>query len=250
MTSFIGRDRELVDVERLLSRHRLVTLAGAGGSGKTRLAVEVARTGRPQPDGVWFVDLSGLAEPGLLPSVVAAALELTPGAGQEPMHALADQIGDRATLIVLDNCEHLLASCARLVAALLARCPRIKILGTSREPLRINGETTYRVPALGLPETDGHQPTDVAALGNIAAIRLFVDRARLARTSFHWVRTTQLRLPTSASDSTACRWPSSLPRPGWRCWRLPRSWSGSATCWAPWIAGRTVSPGTRPYGPR
>src|SRR6478735_3357824 len=117
VTSFIGRERELVDVAKLLARRRLVTLTGAGGSGKTRVGIEVGR--RVQhlyPDGVWFVDLSGLTEPGLLPDVVATAVDLTPGAGRDALKALADQLGDRAALIVLDNCEHLLSSCARLVA--------------------------------------------------------------------------------------------------------------------------------------
>ncbi|MGW2707153.1 tetratricopeptide repeat protein [Streptomyces sp. NPDC001340] len=174
-TALIGREREMAEVEKLLGRGRLLTLTGAGGCGKTRLALAVAaRRGDDFRDGAWFVDLAGLAEPHLVPEVVAAALELQlpPSGGRE---ALLAQLGSREMLLVLDNCEHLIDACAALASEILTRCPGVLVLATSREPLRSYGERTFRVPSLGLP--DPRTLPSVEELGRFASVRLFVERA-------------------------------------------------------------------------
>ncbi|MGW2741267.1 ATP-binding protein [Streptomyces sp. NPDC001450] len=175
-TALIGREREMAEVEKLLGRGRLLTLTGAGGCGKTRLALAVAaRRGDDFRDGAWFVDLAGLAEPHLLPEAVAAALglQLPPsGGGRE---ALIAQLGGREMLLVLDNCEHLIDACAALASEVLARCPGVLVLATSREPLRSYGERTFRVPSLGLP--DPRRLPSLEELGRFASVRLFVERA-------------------------------------------------------------------------
>jgi predicted ATPase/DNA-binding SARP family transcriptional activator len=185
LTSFVGRARELADVEKLLACSHLITLTGAGGCGKTRLAVEVARSaGDYYADGVWFVDLSTLAESRLVPDVVAAALDLSPGVGDDPTRALTDQLRGTAALIVLDNCEHLLSSCARLVTALLVGCPKIQVFATSREPLRIAGEVTFRVPSLELPDNEAGNGDRAARLARVGSVQLFVERAAAIRPDF------------------------------------------------------------------
>ncbi|MFJ5969505.1 BTAD domain-containing putative transcriptional regulator [Streptomyces sp. NPDC093060] len=174
-TALIGREREMAEVEKLLGRGRLLTLTGAGGCGKTRLALAVAaRRGDDFRDGAWFVDLAGLAEPHLVPEVVAAALglQLPPSGGRE---ALLAQLDGRELLLVLDNCEHLIDACAALASEVLARCPGVLVLATSREPLRSYGERTFRVPSLGLP--DPRRLPSVEELGRFASVRLFVERA-------------------------------------------------------------------------
>jgi predicted ATPase/DNA-binding SARP family transcriptional activator len=185
ITSFIGRERELVDVERLIGRARLLTLTGAGGAGKTRLALAAAQHVRPHyPDGVWFVDLAAVGESLLVADAVAEALELDSGAAPSRAQALVDQLRNRTVLIVLDNCEHLLAACSHLVAALLAGCPDVHVLATSREPLHVQGEYTYRVPSLALPAPVGENAPDLAELGQLSSVRLFVERGAQVRPGF------------------------------------------------------------------
>ncbi|MFF7969813.1 BTAD domain-containing putative transcriptional regulator [Streptomyces sp. NPDC007905] len=182
-TALIGREREMAEVEKLLGRSRLLTLTGAGGCGKTRLALAVAaRRADGFRDGAWFVDLGGLAEPHLVPEAVAAALELhlPPTGGSR--EALIAQLGGRQTLLVLDNCEHLIDACAALASEVLARCPGVLVLATSREPLRSYGERTFRVPSLGLP--DPRRLPSVEELGHFASVRLFVERAADATPGF------------------------------------------------------------------
>jgi predicted ATPase/class 3 adenylate cyclase len=169
LTSFVGRDRELADLRGLLSRTRLLTVTGPGGVGKTRLAKQLAlAAAADSAGGAWFVDLAGVSDPGLVARTVAGALDLEEQQGRALTETLAERLGDRPTLLLLDNCEHLLMACAELAESLLASCRDLRIVATSREPLNIGGEVTWRVPALALPE----------------ATRLFVERARSRQAGF------------------------------------------------------------------
>ncbi|MFF0065427.1 tetratricopeptide repeat protein [Streptomyces sp. NPDC005279] len=177
LTSFIGREREIVEVDELLARSRLLTLTGPGGCGKTRLALAVAaRHVEAVRDGVWFVDLAAVAEPGFVPDAVAAVLGIELPPDNRTQAALVTQLSGRELLLVLDNCEHLVESCADLVTDVLAHCRGVVVLATSREPLRAYGERTWRVPSLGLP--DIHRLPPPAELGRFSSVRLFVERAK------------------------------------------------------------------------
>jgi predicted ATPase/DNA-binding SARP family transcriptional activator len=183
VTSFVGREREIAEVRRLLGRTRLLTLTGPGGAGKTRLAQEVARVeAAALPAGAWQVDLIPITDRHLVADTVAAALGLPPAVGGDPLRALASQLGRRRLLVVLDNCEHLLAECARVAVALRAACPGVTVLATSREPLYVDGEVVLRVPSLALP-AQGVE-FDHQALTDLASIRLFIDRTRDIRPDF------------------------------------------------------------------
>jgi predicted ATPase/DNA-binding SARP family transcriptional activator/DNA-binding CsgD family transcriptional regulator len=183
-TSFVGREREIVEVKRMLSMTRLLTLTGAGGSGKTRLALEVARDLiSVYPDGVWLVELAPLSEGELVAQEVAGAMEVPERPGAPLTDTLVDALGDRGLLLVLDNCEHLVEAAAQLGDTLLDSCPRLRVLATSRESLGIQGEVLWQVPPLSLPATtDGE--TGVEGLSRYEAVRLFVDRARLRLPDF------------------------------------------------------------------
>jgi len=176
-SAFVGREREVGDVRSLVGSARLVTLTGAGGCGKTRLALQAAAdlldgTG----DGVWFVELAPLTEAGQIPGAVAAVLGLADQGGkQPPVESLAEALREQDTLILLDNCEHLIDEAAKFCAQLVRDCPGLHILATSREPLGIDGEHVYRVPSLSLPLAEAEDTDDIAAAD---AVRLFVDRAR------------------------------------------------------------------------
>ncbi len=174
LTSFVGRGRELREVGHLLDRNRLVTLVGAGGAGKTRLGLEAATAHLPAcPDGVWLVELAGLGDPALVPAATASALGLTLPSQRPPLEGLSAQLVASRALLVVDNCEHLVAACALLAEHLLAACPDLRILATSREPLRVPGEVTWRVPSLALPDS-----AEPAQLASCESIRLFCERAR------------------------------------------------------------------------
>jgi predicted ATPase/class 3 adenylate cyclase len=186
LTSFIGRQRELVEITGTLQRPapdtRLLTLVGPGGTGKTRLALQVAADLIDDfPDGVWFVDLSPLIDPELIPQAVAAAWGLREQPWRPLSEVLADYLGGKQLLLVLDNCEHLVEASAMLSQALL-QAPGVKILATSREPLGVMGEVIYRVPTLSLPG-DEH-PQTPETLTQYEAVRLFIDRATAARSDF------------------------------------------------------------------
>ncbi|MEU7891927.1 AAA family ATPase [Nonomuraea sp. NPDC049152] len=179
-TTFVGRRHEVSEARRMLSRTRLLTLTGTGGVGKTRLADRVAGTlERTYRDGVEVVELATLEAGDLLGPTVAAALGLR-DAGTDPMTMLVDYLADKRMLLVLDNCEHLLEDCARLVDRLLRGAPRLRILATSRQSLGVSGEQVLSVPSLPVPDR-GHQLRDIARHDSV---RLFVDRAASVRPGF------------------------------------------------------------------
>lgn len=179
LSTFIGRREEVAAIERAISDGRLVTLTGAGGAGKTRLALQVAaeRVDR-HPDGVWFVDLAGLAEERLVAQELVNVLPVPEQPGTSAVEVLSRHLSDRDLLVVLDNCEHLIDSAARVVDALLRGAPKLRVIATSREPLNVPGEITWRVPSLSIRE----DPGDADAPSE--AIELFAERARAADPSF------------------------------------------------------------------
>jgi predicted ATPase/class 3 adenylate cyclase len=183
VTSFIGRERELGEVRRLVRESRLVTLTGSGGTGKTRLALEVAGELIDDcPGGVCFVDLASLTEGEWVPQAVAAALGLREDPGRSVTQVVVEHLAPARALVLLDNCEHLVEACSRLADSLLAACPQLSILCTSTEALNIAGEVAWRVPPLGVPAAADSLPAD--RLAEYEAIRLFVDRATAGRPDF------------------------------------------------------------------
>jgi predicted ATPase/DNA-binding SARP family transcriptional activator len=186
---FVGRDDDLARIDQLLTAGRLVTVTGPGGAGKTRLAVEAARRRRlDHPDGVWMIDLVSAAEPAEVGTVVIAGIGLRGDAvfqarrrvGGDDLDVLADQIGGRHILLLMDNCEHLIDAVAHLVAALLARCAGLRVLATSREPLAIGGEALVPLGPLPVPDQD----TDLDQARGTASVRLFIERAAAVRPGF------------------------------------------------------------------
>jgi predicted ATPase/class 3 adenylate cyclase len=183
VTSFIGRERELADVRRLLAKSRLFTLVGVGGIGKTRLSLQAAADAIDDfADGVWFVDLAPLADPQRVPQTVASVLGAKEEAGRPVVEALLKHVKDRSMLIVLDNCEHLLEACADLAKQLLQASLQLKILASSREHLRTAGEQVYTVPPLSLPED--RQIITPESLTQFEAAQLFVERALAVQPGF------------------------------------------------------------------
>ncbi len=213
LTSFVGRGRELAAMQYALAQGpagcRLLTVTGIGGGGKTRLALTVAAAVQPRyPDGVWLVELAALADPALIPATIAAALDLREAPGSSFTTTLANALQDRRLLLVLDNCEHLVAACANLTTRLLRDCPHLQILATSREALGIAGETVWRLPPLSLPPLSN--PTREEALDSVLAkdalaeemveggalerlqhfeaVQLFLERAQASRPDFTLTR--------------------------------------------------------------
>jgi non-specific serine/threonine protein kinase len=183
LTSFVGRRRELAEVRALLADARLVTLTGAGGCGKTRLALRVAAAvGDGYPDGVSFVDLAPLGDEALLPETLLAGLGLREAPDQAPLGTLTEHLRARRALLVLDNCEHLVAACAGVVDTLLRACLGVRVLATSRELLGVAGEMAWRVPSLTVPDVD--EPATAEDLAGCEAVRLLVDRVRLVQPGF------------------------------------------------------------------
>jgi len=180
LTSFIGRAEPLREVAGLLSDHRLVTVTGPGGAGKTRLAAQVARQVASRfADGAWLAELAPVADPVQVAAVVAAALGVREQLGLPAAEALARALARQQVLLVLDNCEHVIGAAAALCAGLLAACDDVRVLATSREPLRVAGEARYRLASLALPDLD-----DLAVAARAEAVALFADRARDADAHF------------------------------------------------------------------
>lgn len=185
MTSFVGRQGEMAELREQLSRARLVTLTGIGGCGKTRLALQVAADLlEAYPDGVWLVELAPITDPALVPQAVAGAIGVREEPGRSLTETLADALQERHLLLVLDNCEHVVAACAALAHALLRACPRLKILATSRELLGVAGELVWPVPSLSLPNGDARGVDANRLLRESEAVNLFVERARLCQPRF------------------------------------------------------------------
>jgi predicted ATPase/DNA-binding CsgD family transcriptional regulator len=183
LTSFIGREREMGQIGELLDANRLLTLTGPGGSGKTRLSLAVARDlARGFGDGVWLVELASLSDPDLVAQAVASVLGVRETPGTALVDSLCAYLVSRGTLLILDNCEHLVEACADLATTLLRSCPGLRILATSREALKISGETLFAVPPLSLP--DPRPMSAVDGLPAYEATGLFVERTRAVRPDF------------------------------------------------------------------
>ena len=183
VTSFVGRESALVDLQRLLTGTRLLTLTGSGGCGKTRLCLQLAADSLERfPDGAWLVELAPLADPDLVPQTVASVLGLKGEPGKPIARSLVEHLKDRRVLLLLDNCEHLLHACAQLVATLVRQCPQATLLASSREALGTGGEQAYRVPSLSLPDPKQEQTRE--SVVRFEAVQLFTDRALLARPDF------------------------------------------------------------------
>jgi predicted ATPase len=192
VTSFVGREREVAEVRRLLARSRLVTLVGVGGTGKTRLELQVAADALDgYGDGAWLVELAPLSDPELLVAEIGRALRVQQQPGQPPIDTIADYLRSKELLLLLDNCEHLIAAAADVTHRLLGSCPALSVLATSREPLGVDGEALFAVPSLALPapieEQGGHLVVDDEALeraGRSEAVSLFLERARATLPAF------------------------------------------------------------------
>ncbi len=191
-TSFVGRERELADLERLVAANRMVTLAGVGGTGKTRLAIQAAGDSADHhPDGVWLVELAPVSDPDLIVTEIGRVVGAEAQPGQAPADTIASHLRAKDLLLVLDNCEHVIEAAAEVAERLLGACPGLRILATSREPLGVDGEVVYAVPSLAVPalaEADGpNRPaddTEVERADQSEAVRLFVERATATLPTF------------------------------------------------------------------
>jgi predicted ATPase/DNA-binding SARP family transcriptional activator len=177
LSSFVGREREMREIERLLASSRALTLTGPGGAGKTRLAIEAAASQiSAYQDGVWLVELAALSEPALVIQAIADVFDVREQQAVSPVELVIRHVDDRRLLLLLDNCEHLVEACASTAQALLTGCPNLRIMTTSRQSLRIPGEVVFRVPSLPIPDPDAVM--DPAELAPIDSVRLFVERAQ------------------------------------------------------------------------
>ena len=212
LTSFVGRERELVEMKRLLPGKRLLTLVGVGGIGKTRLALQVAaEVEDAYRDGVWLVEFGSISDPLLVPRSVAQVLGVQERTGAPLMDTLCAHLKTRQLLLILDNCEHLLDACATLTDVVLRTAAGLTIIATSREQLRVEGEQTYPLQPLSLPEP----ATDAAAIGRSEAVQLFIDRVQRQLPDFVLTAARDPRLPNCAPISTAFpshwNWPLPVP---------------------------------------
>src|SRR5258706_12685808 len=182
LTSFIGRERELKEAQEKLLAARLLTLIGPGGTGKTRLSLQLGVNVLPLfSDGVWFIELAPLADPALALQTIASVLGVRAQLGMPLKNIVLDFLRGKNLLLIFDNCEHLVDACAQLADEFLHNAPDLKIIASSREALGISGETIYRVPSLGLPN---QAPASREALAGFESIQLFVERARAANPKF------------------------------------------------------------------
>ncbi|MEA2655576.1 MAG: hypothetical protein QOI23_941 [Chloroflexota bacterium] len=184
LSSFVGRERQLAELRRLLRKSRLITLTGPGGAGKTRLALRLAASVLDRhPDGVWLVDLAALNDDRLLEQTVASACGVREESLRPMVRVLVEHLGTRQTLLILDSCEHLVDASAAMAEAMLRSCPKLTILVTSREPLGVPGELVWRTPSLSLPRSDdGHRSELVI---ESEAVRLYIDRAQMSQAGFY-----------------------------------------------------------------
>lgn len=183
LTNFIGREKEITEIKRILYDASLLTLLGPGGTGKTRLALQVGADIIDEfNNGVWLVELAPLTDPSLIPLTIARSLKISELPNQETEQTLTDYLKDKELLIILDNCEHLINECANISEKLLQNCPKLKIFATSREALRSDGEKVYKVMSLSHPEPN--QKNTPLELSQYEAVRLFIERALAVNTNF------------------------------------------------------------------
>jgi predicted ATPase len=207
LTSFVGRAGVVDEIAGRLGEDRLVTVIGPGGAGKTRLAAEVARHVAGEfADGVWLAELAAVRDPTLVPAAVATALGIRDLPSVAAADALAHALARRQLLLVLDNCEHVIGAAAELCGRLLLGADDVRVLATSREPLRIAGEVRYRLGPLTLPD-----PGDLAGAGECEAVTLFADRARRVDRSFALDETTR---GAGGTASDPARWDAAGDRAG------------------------------------
>ena len=203
LSSFIGREKEQKAIAKLIAANRLVTLIGTGGIGKTSLALQVGHKLLPEyADGVWFVALDSLSDPALVPQTVAAVFDIRERSDKPILELLTHSLSTKNALLILDNSEHLLDACAQLITALLQACPGLKILATSREPLAMAGEATYRIPSLSIPEK---RQASLEKLSEYEAVRMFAERAALVQSAF------QLTKENIEAVSAICRKVDGIP---------------------------------------
>lgn len=233
-TSFVGRELELADINRRLAQTRLLTLTGAGGSGKSRLARELARRRAAGFEhGAWLVQLAPLSDPELVVSEAASALGLALPDRGSAQAALVEQLAGRQVLVLLDNCEHVIDVCAALASAIMGACPGVTLLATSREPLRVEGEVAWRVPPLALPDLE--RLPALPELLRLGSVRLFADRAADASPGF------EVDARNARAVAELCHRLDGMPlapssgRHGSACWRRSRSsiaCGSRSACWA------------------
>ncbi len=203
LSSFVGRGDDIDRITSLLQKHRLVTVTGSGGVGKTRVAIETARLLPDDHVGeTWFVDLSPINDGLLIPATIASAKASTPSAGIDDITSLAETLGERRALLILDNCEHLIDDVARAAYEILQCCPNVTLLATSRERLSVSGEGLYRLPSLSLPSP---HVTTLAEAREYSAIRLFLERAEALDAGMHFTDA------TTAATIDICRRLEGIP---------------------------------------
>lgn len=204
LTSFVGREQEIREIKNLLGSARLITLTGAGGTGKTRLAIEVVKKMVAQyPDGIWMIDFVILPDPGLIFQTILTTLGLREEPKRSLMQTVTDYLRSKKLLLLFDNCEHLISTLAQVADTLLQACPQLQILATSREPLGVNGENQYYVPTLTVPPTDTE--LSIESLRQSEAVCVFLDRAAMVRPAF------QLNKANALAVSQICQRLDGIP---------------------------------------